>query len=437
VLGLRKGLIFGLLLLVVISSGCLNGSPEDQTNESPQTTIPPETPAEHFPETNRPKALLGEDDYDLTPLDIIDERDIDLDEGVGVDPLDSLIESLTPIGVDEEDGVPGESGGGRFIAVLGECKSEISVPLEYLITSEVIAEMEEEEDRWVDYILNNRLDCLEEDQKDTDNDSISDACDNCPEAFNPFQYDTDLDDIGDKCEEITSDTMVVEVLEIYRDYYPITLFKQVPGEFGNILWEPDESKIHNMIQVSLEGDERAFVTGFSTSCYEKYYDEDWCRGSFPETVSATSFEIHVEWDASIQIEIKKDLYNLFYPSTDIRSYEFDSLEICGENYPGLQFESHPAHAGCDSDHWHLKDGRSRAYSLKEFSNVVEIPPPLIIDLGDKSCGIGIDNQGNPSLGGPKINYQVGAKLTESQYNQLYTGNEECSAAECAPIVVLN
>jgi hypothetical protein len=50
VFGLKNVLLIGLLLLIVFSSGCISGSLDDQTNELPQTTIPPETPAEHFPE---------------------------------------------------------------------------------------------------------------------------------------------------------------------------------------------------------------------------------------------------------------------------------------------------------------------------------------------------------------------------------------------------
>jgi hypothetical protein len=48
---LGKVALIGLLLLIIISSGCGSETSQVQTTDSPQTTIPPETPAEHFPES--------------------------------------------------------------------------------------------------------------------------------------------------------------------------------------------------------------------------------------------------------------------------------------------------------------------------------------------------------------------------------------------------
>lgn len=38
------------------------------------------------------------------------------------------------------------------------------------------------------------------DQKDTDNDGVGDACDNCVSVHNPYQTDTDGDGLGDACD---------------------------------------------------------------------------------------------------------------------------------------------------------------------------------------------------------------------------------------------
>jgi plastocyanin len=51
---LRKFTIIGVLLLLFISLGCISEISQIQTTETPQLTTPPETPAEHFPETSRP-----------------------------------------------------------------------------------------------------------------------------------------------------------------------------------------------------------------------------------------------------------------------------------------------------------------------------------------------------------------------------------------------
>jgi plastocyanin len=55
---LKKVAFIGLLLLaVVLTLGCIGETPEVQKSESLQTTIPPETPAEHFPESPRPTTI--------------------------------------------------------------------------------------------------------------------------------------------------------------------------------------------------------------------------------------------------------------------------------------------------------------------------------------------------------------------------------------------
>jgi hypothetical protein len=42
-----------------------------------------------------------------------------------------------------------------------------------------------------------------DDENDTDGDGRNDACDNCPNAYNPYQEDVDYDEIGDACDECT------------------------------------------------------------------------------------------------------------------------------------------------------------------------------------------------------------------------------------------
>ena len=37
---------------------------------------------------------------------------------------------------------------------------------------------------------------------DNDTDGIGNACDNCPDDFNPVQVDTDADGIGDVCDPV-------------------------------------------------------------------------------------------------------------------------------------------------------------------------------------------------------------------------------------------
>ncbi len=83
---------------------------------------------------------------------------------------------------------------------------------------------------------------------DTDCDGISDAQDNCPEAYNPFQTDGDGDGIGDVC-----DPPVVVGEEIFRDedLAPLSLYGSGSGD-------PSPASITPMTERDDAPDGRAF-----------------------------------------------------------------------------------------------------------------------------------------------------------------------------------
>jgi hypothetical protein len=72
VFGLRYVLLIGLLLfIVVLTLGCISETPEVQPTESPQSTTPPETPAEHFSESPRPTITPTSTEQDCFDFDFV------------------------------------------------------------------------------------------------------------------------------------------------------------------------------------------------------------------------------------------------------------------------------------------------------------------------------------------------------------------------------